>query len=250
MVDVAVTEGGKLYLVMEFVEGAALSHLDANFGRVDWALTTLAQIARGLAVIHAKGVVHRDLKPANVLVESIDGQATAKIADFGISTLALEADAMVAPFEDTLEETATPCDGIPDVTLTGTGMMVGTPRYIAPEVARGAAPRPSADIFAFGAIAYEILSGVFPFSDEQVFARLKGGGYVAPPPLARTQPDVDVEIASLVDACLDPRPAARPTARELAGAMSDAAPDSWPPSAPEHEESASARSGAASGRRG
>jgi hypothetical protein len=224
MVDVAVTEAGILYLVMEFVEGAPLSALSKEFGRPRWVLPVLSQIAEGLAVIHGKGVVHRDLKPANVLVESSDGHAVAKIADFGISTMTLgetASDTLVLELQDTLDAETRSQRAVaqPDVTLTRTGMLVGTPRYMAPELARGASARPSADVFAFGAIAYEVLTGAFPFADDAVFARLHGRSYTPPPALEGLSLDLDPSVAAILDACLRTDPDARPSARELADAL-------------------------------
>jgi hypothetical protein len=129
------------YLVMELVEGETLSTLLEREGRLDPARTldVLRQTAAALAAAHAAGVVHRDVKPGNVLVGN-DG--TVKIADFGIARSASS------------------------VPLTGTGQVVGTAHYLSPEQAEGAKASPASDVYAFGAVAYECLTGRRAFDGE------------------------------------------------------------------------------------
>src|SRR5262249_61502382 len=81
--DVGVTQGGTLFLVMQLVDGPSLADERARFGDAVWAVPILAQIARALAAMHARGVVHRDLKPANILLAG----STVKVADFGLASL-------------------------------------------------------------------------------------------------------------------------------------------------------------------
>jgi hypothetical protein len=122
------------YLALEFVDGPSLRERLASHGAYSWAEARplLAQIAQGLADAHAAGVVHRDLKPSNVLIGS-DG--VAKLADFGIAK------------------------GLDLTRMTGTSTLLGTPAYLPPE---GPADERS-DLYSFGVIAYEILTGVVPF---------------------------------------------------------------------------------------
>jgi serine/threonine-protein kinase len=129
------------YLVMELVEGEALSTLLEREGRLDPARTldVLRQTAAALAAAHAAGVVHRDVKPGNVLVGN-DG--TVKIADFGIAWSASS------------------------VPLTGTGQVVGTAHYLSPEQAEGAKASPASDVYALGTVAYECLTGRRAFDGE------------------------------------------------------------------------------------
>jgi hypothetical protein len=130
VIDVGVDQGA-IFLVMPLVENGALDVKRA--GDIPWARRTLAQIARGLAALHARGIVHRDLKPANILVA--DG--VAMIADFGLA------------FDDSSPE------------LTQARVAMGTRRYMAPETlddARMASP--SSDVYAFGVMACELLGSL------------------------------------------------------------------------------------------
>lgn len=105
-----------------------------------------------------------------------------------------------------------PSDG-----LTRTGMLPGTPAYIAPELAGGRAQlTTAADMFAFGVIAYELLSGRQPFARPPVLACLEGRHAEAAPPLRAACADVHPELAMAIDACLHPDPGRRPTATQLA----------------------------------
>jgi len=129
IVDVGVSNGN-LFLVMPLVTGGSLEDARAQFGNSAWARPLIAAIARGIAALHARGVVHRDLKPANILVA--DG--VPKIADFGVA--AIRAEVLTVPGHH----------------LTRAGEVLGTPRYMAPE----SAVSPAADMFAFGLIACEM----------------------------------------------------------------------------------------------
>src|SRR5580765_5361357 len=135
-------------LVMEFVEGADLSQRIAR-GPIplDEALPIAKQIADALEAAHEQGIIHRDLKPANIKVRS-DG--TVKVLDFG---LAKAMDPAGASSADVINS--------PTLTVRATqmGMILGTAAYMAPEQARGKAVDKRADIWAFGAVCYEMLTG-------------------------------------------------------------------------------------------
>ena len=130
IVDVGVTATGTPFLIMELVRGGSVEGQRERFGDVAWARGVLLQVVDGLIALHATNVVHRDLKPANILV---DEDGVAKISDFGISRLDPDRGA-INPDAPTLEA-STPRGG----RLTGTGMLLGTPQYMAPEAAE--APR-------------------------------------------------------------------------------------------------------------
>jgi serine/threonine-protein kinase len=137
-----VKDGEQLaYLVMELVEGEALSVLLERVGRLDAARTLdiVRQTSAALAVAHAAGVVHRDVKPGNVLMGT-DG--VVKITDFGIAWSASS------------------------VPLTGTGQVVGTAHYLSPEQAEGGKATPASDVYALGTVAYECLTGRRAFEGE------------------------------------------------------------------------------------
>lgn len=205
--DVGVSSGGSMFLVMELVEGGSLEHQRARFGDVTWATPLLGQVAAGLAAMHSRGMVHRDLKPANVLIDA-GAPARARIADFGIASLGGDADAFAA--------TAAASGPV----LTRPGAMMGTPAYMAPEmITGGAAIGPAVDLFAFGVVAYEALSGARPFEVAPYLAHLGGQAMVAATPLGRACAAVPAGVASAVDACLALDPAARPGAAEVAAAF-------------------------------
>jgi eukaryotic-like serine/threonine-protein kinase len=128
-------------LIMEYVPSRSLHDLVHDAGPLPPAEVAAigAQIALGLAAAHAAGIVHRDMKPGNVLVAA-DG--TAKVSDFGIS------------------------HAFDDVTVTSTGILVGTPAYLAPEVARGAAPDFATDVYSLAATLYMAVEGKPPFGTD------------------------------------------------------------------------------------
>jgi hypothetical protein len=213
IVDVGIATDAP-YLVMELVEGGSMEDHRRRFGDVAWALPILRQVAAGLAALHDHQIVHRDLKPGNVLlVEPGDGRApVAKISDFGISRRGAPdpdgVDPQVAPTQkSTLEER--------QVALTESGGILGTPLYMPPEALYAAALRPSADVFSFGLLAYEALSGRAPFKTLPGLAATSATHR----PSSLEGEGVSTEIARLVLACLSSDPADRPRARELAEAM-------------------------------
>ena len=195
IVDVNVSATGFFYLVVEFVEGLSLLEHRPRFGDLRWATTVLLQIADGLASIHTHGITHRDLKPANVLIAAGAGsQVHVKIADFGIaSTGHISRDA------PTLDR---PPPGEASSDLTATGSWMGTPRYMAPELAGGAkSANAASDVFSFGVIAYELLSRSFPYEGSAALRRLKGETYELPASLRELCPALDAAIADVIDRC-------------------------------------------------
>ena len=146
VVDVVRTRDGLPCLVAELLEGEDLSSLCDRMKKlpVGISITICRQICRGLAAAHAVGVVHRDLKPSNVfLVRRPDERIQIKVLDFGVAKIADEHG------------------------LTRTGVVVGTPSYMAPEQARGSSGVDArADVYAVGAVLYRLLTGRPPFPDE------------------------------------------------------------------------------------
>ncbi len=202
--DMGVSRGGSMFLVMELVEGGSLEQQRARFGDVTWARPLLGQVAAGLAAMHSRGMVHRDLKPANVLIDATT-PARARIADFGIASLGGDADAFAV---------TAAASGI---ALTRPGAIMGTPAYMAPEMVTGAqAVGPPVDLFAFGVVAYETLSGGRPFAVPPYLAHLGGQELVAATPLP---PGLPPALAAIVHACLELDPGVRPAAAEVARAF-------------------------------
>jgi serine/threonine-protein kinase len=227
IVDFGVDASGFLFIVMEYLPGATMREHKDKFGRLDWVLPVLAQIADGLAAIHARGIIHRDLKPANLLVLARDDgrPPLVKIADFGI-----------ARGDDSSRITTRPPPG-PDgpvqkpearkqveraerttrelERLTQTGAILGTPFYMAPEAIDGARNVTFAvDLFAFGIIAYEWLTGRAPFAESAAFAQSEGVVLAPPAAVDTVRADLPKDVGRLVDRCLAFDPAKRPTAGE------------------------------------
>jgi len=195
VIDVGIADGA-LYMVLELIDGGSLADLRDRFGDPAWAKPVLAQVATGLAAIHARAIVHRDLKPSNVLMS----RGVARIADFGLASLRV--DEQVGALDDT-----TPHSPL----LTRASEVFGTPAYMAPELGAGAKnAAPSSDIFSFGVIAHELLVGRPPFQVPAVLSRLNGDPLVAP-----AMDELEPALRSLVTRCLDVDPAKRPTADEL-----------------------------------
>jgi len=169
--------GGITALVMELVEGEDLSQRIARGAiPIDEALPIAKQIAEALEAAHEQGIIHRDLKPANIKVRA-DG--TVKVLDFGLAKV-IDSPAGGSPSESQSSTSATP-------PMTRTGMVLGTPAYMSPEQAQGKAVDKRADIWAFGAVLYETLTGTRAFTgtdaqatfvaimrDEPDWARLPG----------------------------------------------------------------------------
>ncbi|HEX8792046.1 MAG TPA: protein kinase [Polyangiaceae bacterium] len=209
VLDLGVTPGGMMYLVMELIEGTTLEDERSHFGRPAWALPLLRQVATGIGAIHERGIIHRDLKPANVLV-SRDG--VARIADFGIASL--RPDALPADGESKTMEAR-----VQSPTLTAHGIVVGTPAYMAPELIRGArGARPAADVFSFGVLATEMLTGRMPFA-EPPFASIALGRPIAWAPLEPAE-GVPPPTMAVLRRCLHVAPDERPSAQEVREALS------------------------------
>ena len=150
---------GPDYLVMEFVEGDTLAEVLAPRSAglpLDEALRIARQIASALEAAHEKGIIHRDLKPGNIKVKA-DG--TVKVLDFGLAKF--DVDSSQRPASDAHALTNSPTLG-----ATGIGMILGTAAYMAPEQARGKPVDKRADIWAFGVVFYEMLTGRRPFDGE------------------------------------------------------------------------------------
>jgi hypothetical protein len=196
--DLGVTEAGALYLVMELVAGTSLEKHAARFGQPAWAVPVLTQVAKALTAMHAQGIIHRDLKPSNVMLQ----EGLVKVSDFGIASIVGEA--------------------APAVSLTQTGALVGTPLYMAPELALGTRDATAAaDIFSFGVLGFQLLAGRLPYLVPPVRELQANRPLTAFEPLQSAVPVAPAALAHLVTACLQPDPRARPSAAEAAASFGD-----------------------------
>ena len=195
------------YIVTELLEGETLrERIAAGALSVRKTIEYGVQIAHGLAAAHEKGIVHRDLKPDNVFVTAND---RVKILDFGLAKL-IEAAPAVA--HGSMLPTRVP-DTMP-------GMVLGTVGYMAPEQVRGAAADHRADIFAFGALLYELLSGRRAFSRETAAETMTAILREDPAGLVTPEQSVPTSLDRLVRRCLEKNPAARfQSALDLAFAL-------------------------------
>jgi serine/threonine-protein kinase len=152
-------QDGARYLVMEFIEGHALSELLSQGPLAfDEALRIAAQVAAGVECAHEAGVIHRDLKPANIVVTP-SGQA--KVLDFG---LAREIEGRSSSMN--LTEQVTASMGYETVRQTGAGQIMGTAAYLSPEQARGKRLDKRTDVWSFGCVLFEMLTGLSPYAGE------------------------------------------------------------------------------------
>lgn len=197
-VHAAGNAGGLPYYTMPFVQGLSLrSRLTAGQGLpVTECVRVLRDVARALSYAHDHGVVHRDIKPENIL---LSGDA-AVVTDFGIAKAVSAA--------RTLESSET---------LTQAGTSLGSPAYMAPEQAAGdPATDHRADIYGFGCLAYELLTGKSPFADRPVHKLLIAHAVEPPAEITSKRPDVPLPLEALTMQCLAKDPDERPqSAREI-----------------------------------
>jgi serine/threonine protein kinase len=197
LLDGGTTEDGRPYLVMEYIDGEPLDrYCDRRQLGTAERLRLLQAVCGAVQHAHERGVVHRDLKPANVLVAA-DG--TPKVTDFGLAKRLAGSAAGASP--------------------TQTGAILGTPSYMAPEQAGGVAKQvgPAADVYALGAILYELLTGRPPFRAETPLDTLLQVLSDEPVPPGRLHPKLARDLETICLKCLQKDPGRRyPSAQELA----------------------------------
>jgi serine/threonine protein kinase/Tol biopolymer transport system component len=195
------------YLVTEMLEGATLrDRLSEGPVPIRKALDYARQVALGLAAAHEKGIVHRDLKPENIFITSDD---RAKILDFGLAKLTESEPAVAA---------ATMLPTTPRATVPG--MVMGTAGYMAPEQVRGLPVDYRVDVFAFGAVLYEMLTGQRAFRGDTQMDVMMAVAREEAVSLAAIRPDVSPTLARIVERCLEKDPSHRfQSTRDLAFAL-------------------------------
>jgi serine/threonine protein kinase len=178
--DFGYTQDGIVYLVMEELQGLSLAqaiHEEPAFPPAR-ALAIAAQICKAFAAAHAAGIVHRDLKPDNVFLVRRPGQEFAKILDFGISKVAEEL-----------------TGGDAGERLTKTGMILGTPEYMSPEQSAGRPVDLRTDIYSWGIVLFEMLTGCLPFQADNPVAMLMKHQAEPPATLKDVRPDLELPDA-------------------------------------------------------
>ncbi len=196
--DSGTTNDGSVYFVMEYLEGVELGSVIEREGAIDIAraLRITGQICRALSAAHREGIIHRDLKPENIYLITRDGSAdVVKVLDFGIAK-------------------TTEAEAARERRLTSPGMAMGTPEYMAPEQAAGRPADARTDVYALGAIMYEMVTGVPPYSGDNFMEILTKKATSDPPPPLTIRPDLPVQIADLVMASMARNPDDRPQTME------------------------------------
>jgi serine/threonine protein kinase len=196
-IDFGISEQGAPYIVMEYLVGESLADLLAREGRlpVTRAAELVVQACRGVGAAHAAGIVHRDLKPHNLFVcRRQDGTDFIKVLDFGVAKLQAADEASAA---------------------TRTGTVIGTAAYMAPEQARGEKVVDNrADVYALGAILYELLSLRKPHPGGSQNAILHHIATQPPIPLEAIEPELPCDLTEIVGRAISSDPAARPASVE------------------------------------
>ena len=186
----------------ELLEGATLRDFHAGPVPVRKAVAYAVAIARGLSAAHEKGITHRDLKPENVFITTDD---RVKILDFGLAKLTSDPSA---------------ANALETVSQTEPGAVLGTVGYMSPEQVRGLAVDHRADLFALGAVLYELVSGQRAFRRDTAAETMAAILNDAPPDLRATERPTPPALARIIERCLEKNPAARfQTASDLAFAL-------------------------------
>jgi serine/threonine protein kinase len=175
-------DNGNLYMVMDYIPGKTLKEIISASGPlpIDKVVRYVTQIGAALDHIHSKGLIHRDIKSSNIMIRESDDQAI--IMDFGISRAA------------------------DSETLTGTGTQIGTPEYMSPEQGHNRPATKLSDIYAFGVVTYEMLTGRVPFKTDTPTTTLIQHMNNPVPPLKQFRRSIPAEIESAMAKVLSKNP--------------------------------------------
>ena len=180
-------EDGRCFIVMQYVEGETLATMiERQPIELREALDIAVQMADALAEAHSRGIVHRDIKPQNVMITA---RGQVKVLDFGLAKIVQQ---------KSLAESTAETESL----LTEPGMIIGTVPYMSPEQVRGETLDDRSDIFSFGAVMYEMLSGHQPFAAESAAATFSAILTRELPPLARYSKEVPAELERIVNKAL------------------------------------------------
>ena len=208
--DFGETDEGQPYIVMELVTGQSLSELLAQGLTLARAIEIIQDVAAALAEAHRRGVVHRDIKPTNVLINERD---EVKVLDFGLAKQ-IDEEALAAAREGAASTAA-------DLSVrTRSDVVIGTPLYLSPEQARGAAVDARSDLFSLGALLYECVAGRPPFGGANVIEIGSQVLYFDPPAPSRLNSRVPAELDRVALKALAKKPEERfQSAAEMISAL-------------------------------